>query len=197
MSQFIDNFVWTTADKNFRNWQAEKGIAELSQFALCAKKCYKTPWFYWRDYIAFQLRLFFFRYGCFSKSMSITTNELCTFVFQQIKWFGHWRGSYHVHSFIICNFSSVGNVELTRWDVSIMWIISHEPPLGSAPQWRLSATTSSGSTSATSCRVPCSSLTRGLYLGWAYYFLFFFVFFYYIDRYCVIISSFFWVLQKD
>lgn len=69
-----------------------------------------------------------------------------------------------MYSFI--NYLLAGNVGLTRWDVSTMWIISHEPPLGSAPQWRLSATMSSGSTSATSCRVPCSSLTRGLYLGW-------------------------------
>lgn len=75
-----------------------------------------------------------------------------------------WRSEQHGNSLNHC--PQAGNVELTRWGVSILWIISHEPPLGSAPQWRLSETTSSGNTSAVSCRVPCSSLTRGLYLGY-------------------------------
>ncbi|KAL0157582.1 hypothetical protein M9458_045658, partial [Cirrhinus mrigala] len=53
----------------------------------------------------------------------------------------------------------------TRWAGCILWTTLAEPPRGSGPQWRRCETTSSGSTSAISCREPCSSSTKDSSLG--------------------------------
>lgn len=77
---------------------------------------------------------------------------------------------------------AVGRGGWTLWVGFTLWITSLEAPHGSGPPWRRCVTTSSGSTSAVSCREPCNSSTRDLYSGWGNdLFIYYIIWHYYTD----------------